>query len=158
MLGVYTILAGQRAGLGLARRRSASAPSRSPWWPAFVVRQARIANPLMPLRLFHSRNVAGANVVRRCSSPACSAMFFLGALYLQRVLGYDPLEVGLAFLPTTLVMGTLSLGFSEKLIMRFGPRTTLIPGVALDRRRPAALRPHAGRRQLPRPTSCRRCC
>ena len=48
-------------------------------------------------------------------------MFFLGALYLQRILGYDALEVGLAFLPTTVVMGTLSLGFSEKLIMRFGP-------------------------------------
>ncbi len=58
-------------------------------------------------------------------------MFFLGALYLQRVLGYSPLEVGLAFLPTTIVMGSLSLGFSEKLIMRFGPRTTLIPGVCL---------------------------
>ena len=58
-------------------------------------------------------------------------MFFLGALYLQRVLGYSALEVGLAFLPTTIVMGTLSLGFSEKLIMRFGPRTTLIPGVCL---------------------------
>jgi len=58
-------------------------------------------------------------------------MFFLGALYLQRVLGYTALEVGLAFLPTTIVMGTLSLGFAEKLIMRFGPRTTMIPGVAL---------------------------
>jgi MFS family permease len=58
-------------------------------------------------------------------------MFFLGALYLQRILGYDALEVGLAFLPATIVMGTLSLGFSERLIMRFGPRRTLIPGVAL---------------------------
>jgi MFS family permease len=58
-------------------------------------------------------------------------MFFLGALYLQRILGYDALEVGFAFLPTTLVMGTLSLGFSERLIMRFGPRTTLIPGVVM---------------------------
>ena len=58
-------------------------------------------------------------------------MFFLGALYLQRILGYDALEVGLAFLPATIVMGTLSLGFSEKLIMRFGPRTTLIPGVIM---------------------------
>jgi hypothetical protein len=58
-------------------------------------------------------------------------MFFLGALYFQRVLGYDALQVGLAFLPATIVMGTLSLGFSERLIMRFGPRTTLIPGVSL---------------------------
>ena len=57
-------------------------------------------------------------------------MFFLGALYLQRILGYDALEVGFAFLPATVLMGTMSLGFSEKLIMRFGPKTTLIPGVA----------------------------
>ena len=77
-------------------------------------------------------------------------MFFLGALYLQRVLGYDPLEVGLAFLPTTIVMGTLSLGFSEKLIMRFGPRQDADRGVVADRRRAAALRPHAGRRPLRR--------
>ena len=53
-------------------------------------------------------------------------MFFLGALYLQRILGYDPLEVGLAFLPSTIVMGAMSLRFSERLIMRFGPRATLI--------------------------------
>jgi MFS family permease len=57
------------------------------------------------------------------------AMFFLGALYLQRILGYQPFEVGLAFLPATLVMGTMSLRYSEPLTMRFGPRATLIPGL-----------------------------
>ena len=76
---------------------------------AFVVRQARIANPLMPLRLFRSRNVSGANVVMALLVVGMFGMFFLGALYLQRILGYDPLEVGLAFLPSTLVMGTMSL-------------------------------------------------
>ena len=85
----------------------------------------------MPLRLFRSRNVAGANVLQALLVAGMFGMFFLGALYLQRVLGYSALEVGLAFLPTTIVMGTLSLGFSEKLIMRFGPRTTLIPGVCM---------------------------
>jgi fucose permease len=58
-------------------------------------------------------------------------MFFLGALYLQRVLGYDALEVGLAFLPVTVVIGTLSLGFSERLNMRFGPRAMLLPSLVL---------------------------
>jgi MFS family permease len=58
------------------------------------------------------------------------SMFFLGALYLQRILGYDPLQVGLAFLPSTLVMGMMSLRFSERLNMRFGPKRTLIPAVA----------------------------
>ena len=77
-------------------------------------------------------------------------MFFLGALYLQRVLHYSALEVGLAFLPTTIVMGALSLGFAEKLIMRFGARTTMIPGVALVAIALLPLRhPHPGRRQLP---------
>jgi EmrB/QacA subfamily drug resistance transporter len=97
----------------------------------FIRRQATIANPLMPLRLFRSRNVSGANALQALLVAGMFGMFFLGALYLQRVLGYDALQVGLAFLPTTIVMGTLSLGFSEKLIMRFGPRTTMIPGVSL---------------------------
>src|SRR5262249_37542027 len=96
---------------------------------AFIARQARIENPLMPLRLFRSRNVAGANTIQALLVAGMFGMFFLGALYLQRILGYDALEVGLAFLTATVVMGTLSLGFSEKLIMRFGPKTTLIPGV-----------------------------
>ena len=58
-------------------------------------------------------------------------MFFLGALYLQRVLGYDALDVGLAFLPVSLAIGTLSLGFSERLNMRFGPKATLLPSLVL---------------------------
>jgi len=85
----------------------------------------------MPLRLFRSRNVSGANALQMLLVAGMFSMFFLGALYLQEILGYDPLEVGLAFLPATLVMGTLSLGFSEKLIMRFGPRAMLIPGMVL---------------------------
>src|SRR5262249_53451740 len=98
---------------------------------AFVVRQTRIDNPLMPLRLFRSRNVSGANGLQVLLVAGMFATFFLGALYMQQILGYDPLQVGLAFLPATLVMGTLSLGYSEKLIMRFGPRNMLIPGMIL---------------------------
>ena len=85
----------------------------------------------MPLRLFHSRNVAGANLVQALLVAGMFAMFFLGALYMQRILGYDALEVGLAFLPATLAMGTMSLRFSDRLNMRFGPRATLIPALGL---------------------------
>src|SRR5690606_22481595 len=95
-----------------------------------LARQARVANPLMPLRLFRSRNVAGANALQSLLVAGMFGMFFLGALYMQRVLGYSPLQVGLAFLPASVVMGLLSLGLSERLIMRFGPRRTLIPGVS----------------------------
>jgi EmrB/QacA subfamily drug resistance transporter len=130
MLGVFTILQIENWGWGDSRTLILSAISAM-LLALFVLRQARIPNPLMPLRLFRSRNVAGSNVLQALLVAGMFGMFFLGALYLQRVLGYTPLEVGFAFLPTTIVMGGLSLGFSEKLIMRFGPRTTLIPGVFL---------------------------
>jgi EmrB/QacA subfamily drug resistance transporter len=128
MIGVYTILGIDEHGWGSTQTLALGAVSFV-LGAAFIARQARIANPLMPLRLFRSRNVAGANAIQSLLVAGMFGMFFLGALYLQRVLDYDALEVGLAFLPATIVMGTLSLGFSEKLIMRFGPRTTLIPGV-----------------------------
>jgi MFS family permease len=130
MVGVFTILQITEWGWIDARTIGLSAFSAA-LLAIFIHRQATIEKPLMPLRLFHSRNVTGANVLQALLVAGMFGMFFLGALYLQRVLGYNPLEVGLAFLPTTIVMGTLSLGFSEKLIMRFGPRTTLIPGVCL---------------------------
>ena len=89
----------------------------------------------MPLRLFRSRDVTGANIVMALLVVGMFGLFFLGALYLQRVLGYSPLQVGLAFLPSTVVMGITSLRFS----MRFAPRTILVPALAADRRRPAAV-------------------
>ncbi|HSS04861.1 MAG TPA: MFS transporter [Solirubrobacterales bacterium] len=130
MLGVYTILEVSNKGWGSAQTLVLGGISLA-LETAFVLRQARIANPLMPLRLFRSRNVSGANALQMLLVAGMFATFFLGALYLQQVLGYDPLQVGLAFLPATLVMGTLSLGYSEKLIMRFGPRNMLIPGMVL---------------------------
>jgi EmrB/QacA subfamily drug resistance transporter len=130
MLGVFTILRIEAWGWNDPRIFVLGAISLA-LLMTFLHRQATIANPLMPLRLFRSRNVAGSNALQALLVAGMFGMFFLGALYLQKVLGYSPLEVGFAFLPTTLVMGTLSLGFSEKLIMRFGPRTTLIPGVCM---------------------------
>jgi MFS family permease len=83
----------------------------------------------MPLRLFRSRNVSGANLVQALLVVGMFGMFFLGALYMQRILGYDALEVGLAYLPTTLVMGVMSFRFSAQLNMRYGPKATLIPSM-----------------------------
>jgi len=130
MLGTYTILEVSEVGW-LATQTLVLGAISLALGTAFIARQTRIANPLMPLRLFRSRNVSGANALQALLVAGMFAMFFLGALYLQEILGYDALEVGLAFLPTTLVMGTLSLGFSEKLIMRFGPRRTLMPGLVM---------------------------
>jgi EmrB/QacA subfamily drug resistance transporter len=131
MLGVYTIVkpaadygwgSGRTLGLGAASLGLLA---------AFVIREATARNPLIPLRIFRSRNVSGANVVQPLLVAGMFGMFFMGALYLQRVLGYDALQIGLAFLPATLVMGTMSIRYSERLIMRFGARTTLLPGMAL---------------------------
>jgi EmrB/QacA subfamily drug resistance transporter len=129
MLGVFTILQITEWGW-VDGRTLIGLVVAAVLFALFIRRQATIENPLMPLRLFHSRNVVGANALQALLVAGMFGMFFLGALYLSRVLGYSPLQVGLAFLPTTIVMGTLSLGFSEKLIMRFGPRNTLIPGVS----------------------------
>jgi predicted MFS family arabinose efflux permease len=97
----------------------------------FIWREATAASPLIPLRIFRSRNVAGANAIQALFVAGMFAMFFLGSLYMQRVLGYDALQIGLAFLPVTVVIGTLSLGYSDRLILRFGARATLLPGLAL---------------------------
>jgi EmrB/QacA subfamily drug resistance transporter len=128
MLGVYTILEAGDQGWGSAHTLGLGGVSLA-LLAAFIVRQGRIPNPLMPPRLFRSRNVTGANIIQALFVSGMFGMFFLGALYMQRVLGYDALEVGLAFLPVTVVIGTLSLGFSERLNMRFGPRATLIPSL-----------------------------
>ena len=130
MLGVYAILGVSDHGWGSTQTLGLGAVSGG-LLAAFIVRQARIGKPLMPLRLFRSRNVAGANVVQALLVAGMFGMFFMGALYMQRVLGYDALGVGLAFLPATIAMGTASLRFSERLIMRFGARTTLMPSLVL---------------------------
>jgi EmrB/QacA subfamily drug resistance transporter len=131
MLGVYTIVKpAAEDGWGAARTLELGAVSLA-LLCAFVLRQARARNPLIPLRIFRSRNVSGANVVQMLMVAGMFGMFFLGALYLQRVLGYDALEIGLAFLPATVVMGILSLRYSERLIMAFGARTMLFPGLVL---------------------------
>jgi EmrB/QacA subfamily drug resistance transporter len=128
MLGVYTILEAGDQGWGSAQTLGLGGISIA-LLVAFIARQGRIPNPIMPLRLFRSRNVSGANAIQALFVSGMFGMFFLGALYMQRVLGYDALEVGLAFLPVTVVIGTLSLGFSERLNTRFGPRATLIPAL-----------------------------
>ncbi|MFB6719773.1 MFS transporter [Kribbella sp. NPDC056345] len=131
MLGVFTIVkpaaelgwtAGRTVALGLLTITLLI---------CFVVREATAANPLVPLRIFRSRNLSGANLVQALSASGMFGIFFLGSLYLQRVLGYDALEIGLAFLPTTVVMGLLSVRYSEKLVTRFGPRRPLIAGLLL---------------------------
>jgi EmrB/QacA subfamily drug resistance transporter len=97
----------------------------------FVVLESRAEAPLVPLSLFRRRNLSIANVVGVLWAAAMFAWFFLSALYLQLVLGYSPLEVGLTFLPANLIMAVLSLGLSARLVLRFGIRASLVTGLFL---------------------------
>jgi EmrB/QacA subfamily drug resistance transporter len=130
MLAVYAIVNGNGAGwtsaatLGLLGLSALSGA-------AFLVIEARAPHPLMPLRLMRLRNVAGANLIGMLWAAAMFAWFFIMALYLQRVLGRSPMQVGLAFLPANLIMAVFSLGLSARLVMRFGHRRPLVLGLLL---------------------------
>ncbi len=131
MLGVYTIV-NPAAEYGWVAGRTLLLGALSvALLVAFVIREATAKNPLIPLRIFRSRNVAGSNVVQVLSLAGMFGMFFLGALYLQRILGYDALQTGLAFMPVTILMGTLSVRYTDRLVMRFGARKLVLAGLTL---------------------------
>ncbi|MFL5859913.1 MAG: MFS transporter [Solirubrobacteraceae bacterium] len=98
---------------------------------AFLVRESTAATPLIPLRIFRSRNVSGANLIQALTAAGMFGVFFLGALYVRRVLHYNVLQIGLAFFPVTVLMGTLSVRYTEKLITRFGARPTVRIGIVM---------------------------
>ncbi len=131
MLSVYTIVKpAADYGWGSGRTLAFGGASLA-LLLAFLAREASARNPLVPLRIFRSRNVAAANAIQVLSVAGMFGVFFLGALYLRRVLGYDALQIGLAFLPVTLTMGTLSIRYAERLATRFGARNLLAPGLLL---------------------------
>ena len=97
----------------------------------FAWRETTAANPLVPMAIFRSRTVAAANLIQVLSVAGMFGIFFMGSLYLKKVLGYGPLEIGFAFLPTTVLMGALSVRYTEPLATRFGARSLLIAGLTL---------------------------
>jgi EmrB/QacA subfamily drug resistance transporter len=129
MLAVYAIVNGNETGWTSAQTLGLLAAAVA-LLVAFLVIEARITTPLMPLGLFKNRNVSAANTVGALMAAGMFAYFFFSALYLQQVLGYSPLEVGLAYLPGTLVWGASSL-YSDKLVMRFGIKPPLLAGLSL---------------------------
>jgi EmrB/QacA subfamily drug resistance transporter len=98
---------------------------------AFIAVESRVPSPLVPLALFKLRNVTAANIIGVLWAGAMFAWFFISALYLQLVLGYSPLEVGLSFLPANLIMGAFSVGLSAKLVMKFGARSPMVVGLLI---------------------------
>jgi EmrB/QacA subfamily drug resistance transporter len=130
MLAVYAIVNGNEVGW-LAAQTVAMLAAAAALMVVFLAIESNVRSPLVPLGLFRLRNVATANVVGVLWAAAMFAWFFLSALYLQLVLGYSPLEVGLAFLPANLIMGAFSIGLSARLVLRFGIRPPLVTGMLL---------------------------
>jgi EmrB/QacA subfamily drug resistance transporter len=128
MLGVYAIVGSNADGLRSLRTLGLGALALA-LLAAFLVRQALASKPLMPLRLFRSRNLWVANLMQALMVGAFFGFFFLGSLDMQQVLHYGPLSIGLAFLPETVAMAALSIDLSARLITRFGPRKVALVGL-----------------------------
>ena len=130
MLAVYAIVNGNDAGW-TSTQTTLLLGAAVALFVVFIWIESRVAAPLVPLRLFRIRNLTTANIVGVLWAAAMFAWFFLSALYLQLVLGYSPLQVGLAFLPANLIMAAFSIGLSAKLVMRYGLRIPLATGLGL---------------------------
>ena len=130
MLAVYAVVNGNEVGWTSAQTLTLLGAAAG-LLALFLALETWVRDPLMPLRLFRLRSVATANVVGILWSAAMFAWFFVSALYLQLVLGYSAMQVGLAFLPANLIMAAFSLGLSAKMVMRFGIRVPLAAGLAL---------------------------
>ncbi|HKV88902.1 MAG TPA: MFS transporter [Candidatus Dormibacteraeota bacterium] len=130
MVGVYTIVESSDPAFGTLRTAGFGALSLG-LLAAFVARQARARNPILPLRIFASRRISAANAVQALMTASFLGFFFLGSLDLQRVLGYGPMTIGLAFLPVSIAMALFSVRFSALLINRFGPHAMLVLGQAV---------------------------
>jgi EmrB/QacA subfamily drug resistance transporter len=130
MLAVYAIVNGNEAGWTSVQSVGLLAAAAL-LLAIFLGIEARVREPLMPLGLFRLRNVATANVVGVLWAAAMFAWFFISALYMQLVLGYSAMQVGLGFLPANLIMAAFSLGISARLVMRFGLRLPLAAGLSL---------------------------
>jgi EmrB/QacA subfamily drug resistance transporter len=130
MLAVYAIVNGNQNGWTSAETLGLLGGAVA-LLALFLVIESRVPSPLVPLGLFKLRNIRISNLVGVLWAASMFAWFFLSALYLQQVLGYKPLAVGLAFLPSNLIMGAFSIGLSAKLVMRYGFRKPLAIGLLL---------------------------
>jgi EmrB/QacA subfamily drug resistance transporter len=129
MLGAFAIVKSTEYGLLSARTLGAGGASLA-LLGAFLALEARLANPIMPLRILRLRMLMGSSLVRGLLITGMFSAFFLGSLYLERVLGYDAIHTGLAFLPLTVSIGVLSIGISARAVERFGAVNTLSAGLA----------------------------
>ena len=129
MLGVYGIVTSTEHGWGSAHTIGFVGAGAA-LLAAFVLLESRLKNPIMPLRIFKVRGLAGSSAIRAFLVTGMFASFFMGVLYLEHILGFGVLKTGLAFLPMTLVLAALSMGITARFVTRFGPRRPLLFGLA----------------------------
>jgi EmrB/QacA subfamily drug resistance transporter len=129
MLGAFAIVKSSEYGLGSARTLGTGGASLA-LLAAFLTVESRISNPIMPLRILRLRMLMGSSLVRGLLVTGMFSAFFLGALYLERVLGYDAIDTGLAFMPLTIAIAVMSMGLSARAVERFGPVPTLAAGLS----------------------------
>ena len=129
MLGAYGIVTSSLVRLGLGAYPRVRGHRSGICWSAFVVLEARLRNPIMPLRIFRVPGLAASSVIRGLLITGMFASFFIGVLYLEHIRGFGVLQTGVAFLPQTLVLVALSLGVTARLVIRLGPRIPLIAGL-----------------------------
>jgi EmrB/QacA subfamily drug resistance transporter len=128
MLGAFAIVKSSEYGLGSARTLAVAGASLA-LLVAFLALEARLENPIMPLRVLRLRTLMGSSLVRGLLITGMFSAFFLGSLYLERVLGYNAIQTGLAFMPLTIAIATMSLGVSARAVERFGGVQTLATGL-----------------------------
>ena len=128
MLGAFAIVKSPEYGLFSARTLGVGAGSLV-LLGAFLTLEGRLANPIMPLRILRLRTLMGSSLVRGLLITGMFSAFFLGALYLERVLGYDAIDTGLAFMPLTISIAVMSMGVAARAVERFGPVNTLATGL-----------------------------
>jgi predicted MFS family arabinose efflux permease len=129
MLGAFAIVKSSEYGLFSARTLGVGGASLA-FLAGFLVLESRISNPIMPLRILRQRMLMGSSLVRGLLITGMFSAFFLGALYLEKVLGYDAIDTGLAFLPLTFSIAVMSMGFAARAVQRFGALQTLMAGLA----------------------------
>lgn len=130
MLGVYSIVETAQYGWTSAHTIGFGGLSLA-LLAGFIARQATAKNPLLPLQIIRPRAVWSANLIQFFLVAGMLGFFFMSSLYLQRVVGLNPLEIGFAFMPVAVTIGVLSLGVSARVTTRFGARRVLLPALVL---------------------------
>jgi EmrB/QacA subfamily drug resistance transporter len=130
MLAVYAIVSTSQYGWNSAHTLGFGAAAVAVLG-AFALLEKRLANPMMPIHVMRSPGLLTSSLVRGLMVVGMYSTFFIGVLYFQHVLGYDPIRTGLAFLPQTLTVALMSGGLTARIMSRLQPKYTALAGLTV---------------------------